>query len=179
MSRLRSFLPVLVFAGVAAGLYVGLGTDTRTIPSVLIGKPAPALELKPVSGFSVPGFGPSDLSGGKVSLVNLFGSWCAPCRDEHPMLMELARRNDIQILGINTKDTPSKAFAFLTELGQPYDAIGEDRDGRAVIEWGGYGVPETFVIDGKGIIRFKLIGPITKTNLPVLLEEISKAAKPS
>jgi cytochrome c biogenesis protein CcmG, thiol:disulfide interchange protein DsbE len=175
MSRLRSFLPVLIFAGLAAGLYVGLGTDTRTIPSVLIGKPAPALELKAVSGFSVPGFGRADLSRGKVTLVNLFGSWCAPCRQEHPLLMDLSKRDDIQILGINTKDTPSKAFAFLTELGQPYDAIGEDRDGRAMIEWGGYGVPETFVIDGKGIIRFKLIGPITPANLPELLKEISKA----
>jgi cytochrome c biogenesis protein CcmG, thiol:disulfide interchange protein DsbE len=177
MSRFRSFLPVLIFAALAVGLYFGLGVDTRTIPSVLIGKPAPALDLKAVTGFSVPGFGPADLSKGQVSLVNLFGSWCAPCREEHPLLMELSKREDIQLLGINTKDTPSKAFAFLTELGQPYDAIGEDRDGRAGIEWGGYGVPETFVIDGKGIIRFKLIGPITPQNLPLLAQEISKAQK--
>jgi cytochrome c biogenesis protein CcmG, thiol:disulfide interchange protein DsbE len=177
MSRLRSFLPALIFAAVAVGLYIGLGTDTRTIPSVLIGKPAPALELKSVSGFSVQGFGPADLSKGKVTLVNLFGSWCAPCREEHPLLMELSKRDDIQLFGINTKDTPSKAFAFLTELGQPYDAIGEDRDSRAAIEWGGYGVPETFVIDGKGIIRFKLIGPITVQNLPQLALEIEKAQK--
>jgi cytochrome c biogenesis protein CcmG, thiol:disulfide interchange protein DsbE len=175
MSRVRSFLPIAIFAVLAIGLYIGLGVDTRTIPSVLIGKPAPAMELKPVPGFAVPGFSNAALAKGKVTLVNLFGSWCAPCRAEHPLLMELSKRDDIQLFGINTKDTPAKAFAFLAELGQPYDAIGEDANGRAAIEWGGYGVPETFVIDGKGIIRYKLIGPITSDNLSTLQMEIEKA----
>jgi cytochrome c biogenesis protein CcmG, thiol:disulfide interchange protein DsbE len=175
MRRLVALAPLVLFALLALGLYVGLGTDTRTIPSVLIGKPAPEQNLPAIKELAVPGFSTADLRKGTVTIVNIFGSWCAPCRAEHPLLMELSKREDIQLFGINTKDKPADVFAFLTELGQPYAAIGEDKAGRANIDWGGYGVPETFVVDGKGIIRFKVIGPLTSETMPGFLAEVAKA----
>jgi cytochrome c biogenesis protein CcmG, thiol:disulfide interchange protein DsbE len=178
MRRVAAYAPIALFAILAIGLYIGLGTDTRSIPSVLIGKPAPAFELRPVEGVAVSGFGSTQLAQGKVTVVNIFASWCGPCRDEHPLLMELSKRDDIQLFGINNKDKPSAAFAFLAELGQPYDAVGADTDGRTSIDWGGYGVPETFVVDGRGVIRFKVIGPlIAQTTYKELLAQIETAKK--
>lgn len=167
MKRVLVFLPVLIFAGLAIFMFKGLNTDTRTIPSALIGKSVPE--------FSLAGLKSADLKTGKVTLVNIFASWCGPCRQEHPMLMSLAKRSDIKIIGINNKDEPENSKKFLDELGNPYALIGDDADGRVSIEWGGYGVPETYVIDGKGIIKHRIIGPIHEGNLAVVLQEIEKA----
>ncbi|MGH6874715.1 MAG: DsbE family thiol:disulfide interchange protein [Aestuariivirgaceae bacterium] len=155
-------VPLAVFAMLVAVFFIGLeGDDPSIVPSALIGKPVPAFELPPLEGMKLPGLASADLAGGKVTLVNVFASWCGPCRLEHPVLMQLAKRGDIAVAGINYKDESENARRFLTSLGVPYQAIGADRTGRAAIDWGVYGVPETFVVDGEGIIRFKWVGPIS------------------
>jgi cytochrome c biogenesis protein CcmG/thiol:disulfide interchange protein DsbE len=169
---LWALLPLTVFAGLAGLFWKGLSSDPSHLPSTLIGKPVPEFVLQPVDGIDRPGF-----SNGKVSIVNIFASWCVPCRDEHPLLMELARRQDIQLLGIDTKDKPADAKKFLDEFGYPYARIGSDFNGRVSIDWGGYGVPETFVVDPKGNIRFKLVGPITPEQLSGPLADAIQAAK--
>jgi cytochrome c biogenesis protein CcmG, thiol:disulfide interchange protein DsbE len=160
-------LPLIVFTALA-GLFLFqlmLGGDPQAIPSALINKPAPEFALGAVEGISkdgeaVPGFSRENLLG-KVSVVNVFASWCVPCRQEHPLLEELAKVDGIQLLGINYKDKPENARRFLGSLGNPYDRIGADDAGRAAIEWGVYGVPETFIVDEKGVIRYKFIGPLS------------------
>ncbi|NVK34702.1 MAG: DsbE family thiol:disulfide interchange protein [Rhodobacteraceae bacterium] len=167
-------LPLLIFA-MLAGLFLfqlTLGGDPQTIPSALLDKPAPETNLPPLAGLmakepssdteAIGGFDTEDLIG-KVTVVNIFASWCAPCRAEHPLLMQLSERNDIQLVGINYKDTPQNALRFLGALGNPYDRVGVDEKGRTSIDWGVYGVPETFVVDQKGTIRYKFIGPLTET----------------
>jgi cytochrome c biogenesis protein CcmG/thiol:disulfide interchange protein DsbE len=119
----------------------------------------------------------ADLARGKVTLVNVFASWCGPCRVEHPVLMELSKRGDIALVGINYKDEPENARRFLASLGVPYQAIGADRAGRASIDWGVYGVPETFVVDGKGVIRFKWVGPVSDQKALERLEAAIRDAK--
>ena len=163
-------LPLVVFAALAALFLfqLTLGGDPQKIPSALINKPAPEFNLPPVEGLSkdgsqMPGFAHSDLSG-KVSVVNVFASWCVPCRQEHPLLEELAKVDGIQLVGINYKDKPENARRFLGSLGNPYDRIGADSGGRAAIDWGVYGVPETFIVDEKGMIRYKFIGPLSPTS---------------
>ncbi|MBN9673394.1 DsbE family thiol:disulfide interchange protein [Labrenzia aggregata] len=159
-------LPLVVFAALA-GLFLfqlTLGNDPKEIPSALINKPAPDFTLQAVEDLSkdgapVPGFSSADLKG-KVSVVNVFASWCVPCRQEHPLLEDLAKVDGIQLLGINYKDKPENARRFLGSLGNPYSRIGADSSGRAAIDWGVYGVPETFVIDETGTIRYKFIGPL-------------------
>jgi cytochrome c biogenesis protein CcmG/thiol:disulfide interchange protein DsbE len=159
-------LPLVVFAALA-GLFLFqlmLGGDPKQIPSALIDKPAPQFDLPPVEGLTldgvqVPGFSRQDLTG-KVSVVNVFASWCVPCRQEHPLLEELAKVEGIQLLGINYKDNAENARRFLGSLGNPYTLIGADTAGRAAIEWGVYGVPETFIVDAGGTIRYKFIGPL-------------------
>lgn len=160
-------LPLIVFAGLAALFLfqLTLGGDPQKIPSALINKPAPEFSLGPIEGISrdgaqVPGFTRDDFLG-KVSVVNVFASWCVPCRQEHPLMEELGKVEGIQLIGINYKDNPENARRFLGSLGNPYDRIGADDSGRAAIEWGVYGVPETFVVDGKGMIRYKFIGPLS------------------
>ena len=166
--RLRFVLPVALFAGLAAVFAIYLhqigsgGKDARRIPSALIGKPAPGFALPPIEGREA-GLSSADLAG-KVGLVNVFASWCLPCRVEHPVLMQLAAEG-VPIYGINYKDRPEDALAFLDELGDPYRAIGADRQGRVVIDWGVYGYPETFVVDREGIVRYKHIGPMTPHDL--------------
>ena len=162
-----ALLPVLVFAGLAVLFLVGLGQDDPSrVPSVLIGKPAPRFDLPPLEGLTrhgapVPGLATADLAQGQVTLVNIWASWCAPCRDEHPHLMTLSEMDGVRLVGINYKDEPENARRFLGALGLPYAAVGVDRSGRTFVDWGAYGVPETFIVDGKGIIRYKYIGPIT------------------
>ena len=171
--RLRAWiylLPVALFAALAAGFYAGLGIDTNVLPSPLIDQPAPRFSLPPLADDG-PGFATADLPG-HVSLVNTFASWCAPCRSEHPVLNQLARSKRVPIYGINYKDKPEAARAWIAELGNPYTKIGAD-DGRVGIEWGVYGVPETFVVDRSGRIRYKHVGPLTdadvaKTILPLV-----------
>ncbi|MGD9616854.1 MAG: DsbE family thiol:disulfide interchange protein [Alphaproteobacteria bacterium] len=155
-------LPVVLFALLAVVLRGGLGRDTTILPSPLIDQPVPVFALPPISGDGA-GFASADLQG-KVSLVNVFASWCVPCRAEHPVLNALATSDRVPIYGINYKDKPNAARAFLAELGNPYLRIGAD-DGRVGIEWGVYGVPETFVVDRRGRIRYKHVGPLTRADL--------------
>ena len=167
-----ALLPLVIFAAFAAVAY-GLLTDpdrnASEIPSALIAKPAPDFDLPPVEGLAragqpVPGFSRADLAGG-VTLVNVFASWCGPCRDEHPYLMRLAEDDRFRILGLNYKDDAENATRFLNALGNPYEAVGADRNGRVGIDWGVYGVPETFVVGADGTILFKYVGPIDPTGL--------------
>ena len=179
-SRLSLVLiPVVVFAAIAALFWKGLSGEPSKIPSALINKPVPEFTLQAVPGVGVPGLATADLKAGKVSVVNVWASWCAPCRIEHPLLTELARRNDIALVGINYKDAPENAARFLGTLGQPFAAIGMDSNGRTAVDWGVYGVPETFVVDGQGNIRYKHIGPLTPESITgSLAAEIEKAKTP-
>lgn len=172
-------IPVIVFAGLAALFWKGLSGEPSKIPSALIGKPVPEFTLAPVPGLDVAGFAAADLKSGKVTVVNVWASWCAPCRIEHPLLIELARRNDIALFGINYKDEPENSVRFLGTLGQPFAAVGMDSSGRAAVNWGVYGVPETFIIDGQGLIRYKHIGPLTPEAIAgTFAAEIEKAKTP-
>jgi cytochrome c biogenesis protein CcmG/thiol:disulfide interchange protein DsbE len=179
--RLLVLVPLLAFLGLALLFLFRLGVDDPSrLPSALIGKPAPQTELPPVAGLArdgqpVPGIGPTDFSG-KVTLVNVWASWCVPCRDEAPLLMQLAQDQRIRIAGINYKDQPDNARRFLGRYGNPFAASGADANGRAAIEWGVYGVPESFVIGRDGKIAFKLVGPITPENLEQTLKPVIEKA---
>jgi cytochrome c biogenesis protein CcmG/thiol:disulfide interchange protein DsbE len=181
-TRSRNWLmlvPAVFFAALALLFWKGLGGNPSEVPSALIGKPVPQFKLEAVEGLGVPGFDTAALRAGEVTLVNVWASWCGPCRQEHPLLLELSGRTDIRLFGLNYKDEPENARRFLGTLGQPYAAAGADPDGRAAVDWGVYGVPETFVIDGNGIIRFKWIGPMTAEAIAAKLNpEIEKARKP-
>lgn len=170
MGRLRPvyLIPVAAFLLLAAifgrSLYTAgvEGRQASDLPSALIDKPAPDFNLPPVAGTGK-GFKRADL-GGRVSLVNVWASWCVPCRQEQPVLMRLARMG-VRIWGINYKDQPENARRFLDELGNPYKAVGADRTGRTAIDWGVYGYPETFVVDAGGRIRYRHVGPIMAHDL--------------
>ena len=155
-----AWVPLLVFALIAVALGAGLFLDPREVPSPLIGKPVPQFTLAPVQGRTA-GLSTADLTG-EVSLVNVFASWCVACREEHPILVDLARRGIVPIHGLNYKDKPDAAARWLDELGDPYTRTGADLDGHVGIDWGVYGVPETFVIDRQGRIRHKIIGAINR-----------------
>ncbi|MBL8670005.1 MAG: DsbE family thiol:disulfide interchange protein [Alphaproteobacteria bacterium] len=157
--RLLFLLPVLVFAGLAGAFWVGRPRDPRRVPSALIDKPVPSFALAPLID-GKPGLATADLATGKPALVNFFASWCGPCRVEHPILMRL-QRDGVALQGIAWKDAPDDARKFLRDLGDPFQRVGIDRDNRAGIDWGVYGVPETYVVDGKGVIRFRHAGPLT------------------
>ena len=177
MKRLLYILPVLVFLGLGWFLYASLRPPApAAMPSALLDKPAPALTLPALDGQTV-GLRPSDLAGGnRVTLVNLFASWCIPCREEAPALAELARARGVRLIGIAYKDKPDAARAFLDQYGNPFDRVGLDADGRAGIEWGISGVPETFVIDRHGIVRGRF-GPLTPDGLVIdMLPAIARAA---
>lgn len=158
MKSLRFLAPLLIFIVVAVFLAVGLKLDPREVPSPLIDKPAPQFELPRLlqMGGVV---GTADLRG-EVWLLNVWASWCVACRVEHPLLNDLAAKRLIRIVGLNYKDAPADARTWLREFGNPYDIIAVDRQGEAGIDWGVYGVPETFVIDRSGVIRYKHIGPL-------------------
>ena len=165
--RLRYLLPVFVFVALAAALGVQLLTgDPSKVPSALIDKPVPEFALPPVQGFEeAGGFATADLGQGKIALVNIFASWCGPCRVEHPLLMALAEAGTVPLYGINYKDTPEDAERWLGRLGNPYTLMGADLDGRTGIDWGVYGVPETFVVDGAGRIRHRHVGVLSQYDL--------------
>jgi cytochrome c biogenesis protein CcmG/thiol:disulfide interchange protein DsbE len=170
-------LPLALFAALAAIFFVSLrsGIDPEAIPSALVGKPAPEFDLPALPGATVPGLKRADLAG-KLTLVNVFASWCGPCRLEHPQLQALAGDSRIRLVGINYKDQPANALRFLGDVGNPYAAIGVDEKGRAAIDWGVYGVPETFIVGPDGTILCKFIGPITEDALNrVVRPEIDKA----
>jgi cytochrome c biogenesis protein CcmG/thiol:disulfide interchange protein DsbE len=150
--------PVALFAALAIALGFGLNNDPATLPSVLIGKPAPAFALGPVRPNDT-GFASADIAG-KVALINVFGSWCSACRLEHPMLMDLASKG-VAINGIDWKDSPADGAAWLQQFGDPYARVGNDQSGRLALDLGVSGAPETFIVDKRGRIRYKLIGPIT------------------
>jgi cytochrome c biogenesis protein CcmG/thiol:disulfide interchange protein DsbE len=163
MHRLLFLPPVAIFLGVAVFLAVGLTLDPREVPSPLVGKPVPEFRLAPVQGRTA-GLATTDLKG-EVSLVNVFASWCTSCRDEHPLLMQLREQDTVPVHGLNYKDAPVDSAAWLDQFGDPYVRTGADTDGRAGIEWGVYGVPETFVIDRNGVIAYKHIGPLRVSDL--------------
>jgi cytochrome c biogenesis protein CcmG/thiol:disulfide interchange protein DsbE len=174
--RLSLLIPRAVFAVLAAIFLMRLesGVDPNAIPSALINKPAPDFDLAPLAGVDLPGIKRADLEG-KVTLVNMFASWCVPCRAEHPVLEELARDSRFRLVGINYKDRDEQARAFLDDLGNPYAAIGVDPKGRAGIDWGVYGVPETFLVGPDGVIRYKFIGPLSDEAVArTLMPQIAK-----
>jgi cytochrome c biogenesis protein CcmG, thiol:disulfide interchange protein DsbE len=179
--RLLVLLPLVLFLALAALFFFRLGAgDPSRLPSVLIGREAPATELPPVAGLErngepVPGIVPADFKGA-VTVLNVWASWCVPCRDEAALLMSLSGDKRIRLVGINYKDQPDNARRFLGRFGNPFVASGADANGRAAIEWGVYGVPETFIVGRDGKIAYKLVGPLTPENLErVLKPEIEKA----
>ncbi|WP_323784732.1 DsbE family thiol:disulfide interchange protein [Thalassovita sp.] len=152
--------PPLIFAALAVMFWIGMGRDNPDeLPTALAGKEAPAVQIAPLG--DLPEFDDASLRDGKVKLVNFWASWCAPCRVEHPNLEKL-KEQGITIYGVNYKDKPGNALGFLDELGNPYAAIGADKEGRMGLNWGVYGVPETYVIDGAGRIIMRHAGPITQ-----------------
>jgi len=167
--RILVLLPLVVFLALTAIFLVRLFSgDPSRIPSALIGRPAPAVDLPPVAslerdGKAIPGLSAAEFRG-NVTLVNVWASWCIPCHDEAPFLLELAGDTRIRLVGINDKDQPDNARRFLNRYGNPFIASGADQTGRAAIEWGVYGVPETFLIGRDGRIAYKLVGPISAAN---------------
>jgi cytochrome c biogenesis protein CcmG/thiol:disulfide interchange protein DsbE len=161
--RVLVLLPVLVFLGLAGlfGIRLFAGDPAR-IPSALIGQAAPAKSAE---------------LAGRVTLVNIWASWCAPCQEEHPTLMQLASDRSIRLVGLNYKDKTENARRFLGTFGNPFAAVGTDPSGTIAIDWGVYGVPETFVIGPDGRVRFKQVGPLTAANLPAFLDEVRKASR--
>ena len=171
--RLLLFGPAALFLALTVTFVIGLERDPKIVPSPLIGKPVPDFALPPVKGRSL-GLATGDLKG-EVSLVNVFASWCMACREEHPVLMGLKADGTVPIHGLNYKDKPDAAARWLDAMGDPYTRTGADVDGRVAIDWGVYGVPETFVVDTQGQIALKQVGPITpgileRTILPLIAE---------
>ena len=176
-------LPLIGFMAVAGLFLMRLhGGDPSKIPSALIGRPAPQTVLPALAGLvdngiAVPGLDPSAFKG-KVSVVNVWASWCVPCHDEMPLLTALAKDKRLQIVGINYKDSPDNARRFLGRYGNPFSMVGADGNGRGSIEWGVYGVPETFVVGREGTIVYKMVGPVTPANIDSVLKvEIEKALR--
>jgi cytochrome c biogenesis protein CcmG/thiol:disulfide interchange protein DsbE len=176
-------MPLVAFAALAALFWFRLGSgDPSKIPSALIGRPAPQTALPPLQGLvnngvEVPGLDPAVFKG-KVSVVNVWASWCVPCHDEAPLLTALGNDKRLQIVGINYKDSPDNARRFLGRYGNPFGIVGVDGNGRGSIEWGVYGVPETFVVGRDGTIVYKLVGPITPENIDAVLKvELEKALR--
>jgi cytochrome c biogenesis protein CcmG/thiol:disulfide interchange protein DsbE len=176
-------LPLVGFIALAGLFLMRLhGGDPSKIPSALIGRPAPSTALPALeglvnNGMAIPGLDPAAFKG-KVSVVNVWASWCVPCHDEAPLLTALAKDKRLQIVGINYKDSPDNARRFLGRYGNPFGIVGVDGNGRASIEWGVYGVPETFVVGREGTILYKMVGPVTPANIDsVLKAEIEKALR--
>jgi cytochrome c biogenesis protein CcmG/thiol:disulfide interchange protein DsbE len=179
--RVLVLLPLAVFLALAGLFFVRLGAgDASRIPSALIGREAPATELPPVAGLErdgkpIPGIATADFKSA-VTVLNVWASWCVPCHDEAPLLLQLARDSRIRVVGINYKDQADNARRFLGRYGNPFAASGADANGRAAIEWGVYGVPETFIVGRDGKVAYKLVGPITPDNIErVMKPEIEKA----
>lgn len=178
-----AILPLFIFLALTAVFYSLLSTegrDTSALPSALLNEPAPILVVPALAQTGLPGMEAETFKSGKISVVNIFASWCVPCRQEHPQIVKLGEDDRIQLVGINHKDGTRNALSFLEELGNPYDVIGVDRNGRASIEWGVYGVPETFFVDGEGVIFYKHVGPISPSQLndiilPLLEQKLSSA----
>jgi cytochrome c biogenesis protein CcmG, thiol:disulfide interchange protein DsbE len=178
MRRILFLLPIALFLVLAGYFWMALtsGRDPHDLPSAMIDKPAPAFAL---AGLDGPGLARAQLGGGGVTIVNFFASWCIPCRAEHPLLMGLAQRLRVPLYGIAYKDKPEDARAFLAQLGDPFSRIGLDENGRVGIDFGVYGVPETYVVDKAGRIRLRHVGPLTAEDvtreLAPLLQELGKS----
>jgi cytochrome c biogenesis protein CcmG/thiol:disulfide interchange protein DsbE len=174
--RLVALLPVIFFLVVAGVFYAAIyrGGDPSQVPSALIGRYVPEFDLAAVEGLDRPGLGTADFGQGGPVIVNVWASWCVPCRTEMPLLVELQRVADVPLYGINYKDDPAAARRFLAELGNPFERIGKDATGRAAIDWGVYGVPETYIVDGKGRIALKHVGALTPE---AIAEEILPALR--
>jgi cytochrome c biogenesis protein CcmG, thiol:disulfide interchange protein DsbE len=179
--RFIVLVPLILFAGLTALFLVRLNAgDPSLIPSALIGRPVPPTALPPIAGLkrdgaAVPGLDPESFKGA-ITVVNVWASWCVPCHDEAPLLMQLAQDRRLRVVGINYKDDPDNARRFLGRYGNPFAAAGADQNGRTAIDWGVYGVPETFVIGRDARIAYKLVGPITPENFQsVLVPQIDKA----
>lgn len=183
-ARLFVLLPLVAFVVLAGIFAVQLmsGQDASVLPSALIGKPAPATALEPIPGLikdghQVPGLDPLDFAG-HLTLINVFASWCAPCREEQPILMQLSGDKRFRMVGFNYKDKPKNALDFLDEMGNPFEAVGSDPKGINGIEWGVYGVPETYLVGPKGIILYKHVGPFTEETVKYdLMPAVEKALK--
>jgi cytochrome c biogenesis protein CcmG/thiol:disulfide interchange protein DsbE len=183
--RLLAFAPLALFAALAGLFLVRLYSgDASLLPSALIGKDVPSFTLPPVAGLSTkPGFSDADLRQGKVTLVNVFASWCVPCRQEHEVLMRLASGPamagaDVRLFGLSYKDSDANAARFLADNGDPFVRVGADRNGRIAIDWGVYGVPETFVVRGSGKIVYRFVGPMSEESFrDTILPEIKKARR--
>jgi cytochrome c biogenesis protein CcmG/thiol:disulfide interchange protein DsbE len=174
-------LPIILFVALAIVFALSLKSgDPSRLPSALIGKPAPAVGFGPLEGLqangkAVPGITAQSLRAGEVTVVNFWASWCVPCVQEHPLLVELAQRTGVRIVGVNYKDSPPGGLRFLGRYGNPYAAVGTDPAGRGAIEWGVYGMPETFILAGDGRIAFKHVGPISRESLEAkIIPEIEK-----
>jgi cytochrome c biogenesis protein CcmG/thiol:disulfide interchange protein DsbE len=175
--RLIALLPLAIFLGLSGIFLMQLlsGRDLAAIPSALIGQPAPVSDLPPVEGLGLPGL-KSEAFLGKVTLVNFWASWCAPCRIEHPVLLQLSQDKRFVLAGVNYKDTPENARGFLGDLGNPFAAVGTDETGRVAIDWGVYGVPETFIVGPDGKIIFKHVGPLDPQSVETdILPQVEKA----
>lgn len=180
--RIIVLIPLALFGALALLFLFRLyGGDPSRLPSALIGRPVPPFTLPAVEGLArdgapVPGLASADLKG-RVTVVNVWASWCVPCRDEHPLLSQLAADKTIRLVGINYKDQPENARRFLGQLGNPFAAIGADMAGRAAIDWGVYGVPETFIVAPDGTIAYKHVGPLSQQALEgPFAEALKKAA---
>jgi cytochrome c biogenesis protein CcmG/thiol:disulfide interchange protein DsbE len=171
MRRLIYLLPLVVIAAFAVAFYVQIGNDPQKLPSALIDKPLPTFNLPPIDG-NGPGVSNADVKG-KVVLINVWASWCPPCRVEHPILMGIAS-SGVAIYGVNYKDKPEDAKRFLAQLGNPFIAIGADKDGKLAVDLGVYGYPETFIVDAGGTIRYRHAGPISKPDWDLTLLPIMK-----
>lgn len=180
---LLRLMPVVVFAVVAGFFAMALRSgDPSRLPSTLVGKPVPetvfpALEGLQSDGKPEPGFSSADLAKGKVSVVNYWASWCQPCVEEHPFLEQLKEQAGVDLYGVNYKDQTDAARRYIGRYGNPYSAIGTDLSGRAAIDWGVYGTPETFVVNGKGEVVYKHVGPISAESLKTKLLPIIEKAK--
>lgn len=174
MKSLRFLVPLGIFAVLLVFLGIGLGLNPREVPSPLIGKPAPAFRL-PTLADAEKQLGRDDLMG-QVWMLNVWASWCAPCREEHPLVIDIAKRKLVPVVGLNYKDARPAAMAWLANLGNPYQTTLFDADGRTGIDFGVYGVPETFVIDKQGVVRMKHVGPLTpdvvRNKLEPLIREL-------
>ncbi len=165
------FVPLAIFLAVAIMFQFALKSgDPSKLPSALIGKPVPSVDFPALDGLvgpsgAVPGFTSVDLGKGGVTVVNFWASWCAPCVEEHPLLVELAKEPGLKLVGVNYKDEADNARRFLGRYGNPFAALGVDPKGRGAIEWGVYGMPETFVVDGRGRIAYKHVGPLTAQSI--------------
>jgi len=179
--RVVVLVPLAIFLGLVSLFLFRLNSgDPSIIPSALIGRPAPKTALPPIAGLDrdgqqIPGIDPASFKGA-VTVINVWASWCVPCHDEAPLLLQLSQDSRLRLIGINYKDQPDNARRFLGRYGDPFAAAGADESGRAAIEWGVYGVPETFIVGRDARIAYKLVGPITAANLDAVLKpQIEKA----